>query len=79
MSLADRLATWEPVARNQCRTCAWYATQTDEDKDAYRQFLKLIDDGQVARAQVLRVFQEEGLDCTESSFNRHLNTCRESH
>ena len=79
MSLSERLAAFTPVAKNQCHTCAWYDSQTDEDKAAFNGFISLIDAGKVSRTQVLREFQEEGLTIGQSSFGRHLNTCREPH
>lgn len=79
MSLAERLENWAPTVRNNCRTCAWYDKLSSKEKKAVDEFLTLIDSGQASRPEILAIFQEEGLDCAETSFSRHLKNCREPH
>jgi hypothetical protein len=73
LSLADRLP--EITRQTQCKTCVWYDDQPDRDKQAFEDLASRDD---IATAYLYRLCYEEGLKCGESSFKRHMKTCRES-
>ena len=69
MSLADRLATITPTTT--CLVCVWYRTLTKRDKDAFNQTATHVPDT-YSYAAFYQMCAEEGLQCSETSFKRHL-------
>lgn len=71
MSLADRLPTLEPrPSPNDCITCTWYRGLPERDKLAFNDLAERRD---ITRAWLLELCSaEEGLDCGETSFRRHM-------
>ena len=69
MSLARRLASVQPNNANAgCRTCHWLASITDEDRQAWEDWLA---DGKSAQ-QLYEVASVEGLDISLTAFRHHL-------
>jgi hypothetical protein len=78
VSLSKRLKqlqTQPQLGPSECRTCAWLATQP---KDVVQAFWECVDSG-VSRTQLRKECAPDGLEVSESAFNRHLKNpkCRE--
>lgn len=72
MSLAERAANFTARSLSSCRTCAWYDKLPDEDKQAFEQLANRDD---LYRADFLDMCREEGLQCSETAFRRHMKCC----
>lgn len=72
MSLAQRLNQVTPTRHGQqCLTCAWLAQQTEEDRQAFTDWVT----NGWSIAQLRANCLEEGLEVSETSFGRHIRNC----
>lgn len=73
MSLAEHVNTI-PTSRMQCLTCIWLDTLPDGEREAFAQIAARVGPKptDLSASQFYRWCCDEGLECNESSFKRHL-------
>jgi hypothetical protein len=71
VSLAERAKDYSQPPL--CLTCLWYDQLSGTEKEAFDQLAARED---VYKRDLLDMCAEEGLQCSETSFRRHMRNCR---